>query len=324
MDHIAIIKQAFKTTISYRALWILGFLWALVGGGSGGGSSFGSPGRGNANWKPDQNPFTNFGFDPMAMLPWIILGCGLLLILGIAFTTLRYVLQAGIYRTLRRLSETGEPPSVRGAFRDGWHRRTWRLFLQDLVVGIPLVFGAILLLALAASPLLLLTAQAEWVKAIGVVSAVGLILAWVFLLVFVIMAIDILKQFWWRAAVLSDLPTFDAIRAGWRLVRGQLKDIIIMWLLMLGAGFLFAILMIPVVLVLGAITAAVAGLPGYMIYEATRNWLPTLIWAIPVVIILLVLPLTFIHGLYLIFKTEVWNQVFAEVSSKELNVASSD
>ena len=43
-----------------------------------------------------------------------------------------------------------------------------------------------------------------------------------------------------------------------------------MWLLMLGIGILWGMLMIPIVLLLLALTAAVAGLPGYLIYQRTR------------------------------------------------------
>lgn len=316
MDHISIIKKALSTTLRYRALWILGFLWALVGGGSTGGNYFSGPGR-SSNWHDGGKSFPNMNFNPASWLPWIILACGLLLVLGIAFTIVRYVLQAGIYRSLQQLSREGQSPTVRAAFRAGWHRRTWRLFLQNLVITLPLAVFAILLLAMAASPLILLTAHSDWVKGVGVFSAIGLIVGWIFLILVVAMAITILEQFWWRAAVLDDRPTFAAIRRGWQLVRNHLKDVLIMWLLMLGVGILFTLLLIPLLLVLAALVAAVAGLPGYFIYQSTHSWLPTLLWALPTTIILLILPLTFIQGLYLIFKTEVWNQVYAYVTTSE-------
>jgi len=75
-------------------------------------------------------------------------------------------------------------------------------------------------------------------------------------------------------------------------------------------GILFALAMIPVLLLVGLITAIVAGGPGYIIYQATESIGWALAWGIPVGLIVFVIPLAFVGGLYLIFHSSVWNQMY--------------
>lgn len=312
MDHISILKNAFQTTIRYRALWILGFILALVGGG--GGGSFPNPGNmgDNIQYQLDRGSIPP-QFNPETFIPWIILGCGLLLILGIAATVVRYVLQAGIYRTLAKLELENETPTVRAGFREGWNRRTWRLFLQNLLVGIPLVIIVMLLLALAASPLLLLTTANDAASVIGVITAIGLILLWIAFMIVVATSISVLQQFWFRAAAIGDQSTTTAIKSAWHLVSANLRDVGIMWLLMLGIGILFGLLMIPIILLVLVVVGLVAAGPGFLIYQATESLAGALIWGVPVGLVLFVVPLSFISGLYLIFQTSVWNQMYNQL-----------
>ncbi|NUQ39312.1 MAG: hypothetical protein HUU23_16340 [Caldilineales bacterium] len=322
MDHIGILKHAFHTTLRHRALWILGFLWALVGGGGGGFGNFGNFGNGdNFRYEMGRGDFPDIRWQPEEFLPLLLLGGCLLLILVVAATLARYVLQAGVYRTLDQMEGAGVAPGVRSGWRQGWHRRTWRLFLQDLIVGIPLVFGILLLLALAASPLLLLTTGNDAAGVIGVVTAIGLFLGWLLLVVIVSALISALQQFWWRAAVIDDVDALTAIGQGWRLVRDNLSAVAIMWLLMLGIGLLFVILLIPVLLIVVMITALVAGGPGYLIYEATGSLAGALLWGIPVGLVVLILPLSFVNGLYLIFQSSVWNQVYTQLAARAAALA---
>ena len=319
MDHVGILKNAFHTTIRYRALWVLGLLWALAGGG---GASFRFPGSGssyrfNEGSMPGQPfgaPHLNIGL----ILSLVALACGLFLILIVVATVLRYTLQAGVYRSLHALASAGATPTVRKGFREGWNRRTWRLFLQDLLVGIPLALAGFLALALALSPLLLLLADNGAAKAIGIATSVGLVLFWVLLLIVTAAVVGVLSQLWWRAAAVGDENTVGAIRTGWRLARHNLGDVAVMWLLMLGVGLLWGLLMIPVVLVLVVVTGLVAGGPGVLLYQATNSLIPALLWGVPVGLVLFVLPLVFLSGLYLVFQASVWNQVYEQLVGRSV------
>ncbi len=126
----------------------------------------------------------------------------------------------------------------------------------------------------------------------------------------VIVVIGVLSQFWWRAAVIGDQGFVTSMRSAWRLVRHNPTDVLIMWLLMLGIGILFVLLMIPVLLLVGLITAIVAGGPGYIIFLATESVGWALAWGIPVGLLAFMIPLAFVGGLYLIFHSSVWNQVY--------------
>ncbi|NOZ70562.1 MAG: hypothetical protein GXP38_01395 [Chloroflexi bacterium] len=319
MDYIAVIKKAAQTTLRYRALWILGFLWALAGGGGSGGASarggtnFSS---GSENWHFEKGNLPHIFSNPAAVFGWIVLLLCIFLILALVLAVLRYVLQAGIYRSLHQLDQENEPPRVREALRQGWHVRTWRLFLQNLVIGIPTVLVLLLLLALAASPLLMLLIQSNAAKALGIVGAVSMLFVWIIVVVIVTTAISILKQFWWRAAVIGDQDTFTAIRSAWHLVRTNLRDVFIMWLLMLGVGILFGLLMIPIVLLLIAFAGVIAGIPAYLLYQATSSIIPALIWAVPTALFILILPMAFVNGLYLVFQASVWNQVYDQLVAR--------
>lgn len=317
MDHIGILKNALQTTLRHRALWILGFLWAIVGGGGGSFGNFGNFGNGgNVRYEMGPRDFPNFHWQPEEFLPLLLLGGCLLFFLAVIATVARYVLQAGIYRTLDQVEQAGAAPGVRSGWRQGWHRRTWRLFLQNLIVGIPLVLAILLFAVLAASPLLLLATQNDVAIAIGEITTIGLVLIWLLFTIILIALVSLLQQFWWRAAVIGDLDTVTAIRQGWRLVSDNLSAVAIMWLLMLGIGLLFAILLIPVLLIVIMITALVAGGPGYLIYEATGSLAGALLWGIPVGLVVLILPLSFVNGLYLIFQSSVWNQVYTQLAAR--------
>ena len=325
MDHIGIIKNALQTTIRYRALWILGFLWALTGGGIGSRGSGGAPANSGSNtsWKMDEMDLEKLGIDPAlfatfsaAILSWIILLCCCLFIVAILITVLRYVLQAGVYRSLAQLELQDVAPTVRGAFREGWHRRTWRMFLQNLLVFIA-IFAVLILLALVvAAPFFFLSNGGDVFNALGIGFTILFGLCWILLMIAAFIVIAVLSEFWWRAAIIGDQDTITAMRSGWRLVRHNVTDVLVMWLLMLGIGILFALVMFPVVLLIGLITAVVAGGPGYIIYQATESIGLALAWGIPVGLIVFILPLVFIGGLYIIFQNSVWNQMYNTLAAR--------
>ena len=318
MDHIGIIKNALQTTIRYRALWILGFLWALTGGGmSGGTGNVPSGANGSSGYQIDRFDLERMGIDPgqfaafsAALISGIILACCLLFLLGILITIVRYVIQAGVYRSLAQLELQGVAPTVRGAFREGWHRRTWRMFLQNLLVFI-VTFAVLLLLALVvAGPVILLSQSGDVASALGIGFSILFGLCWFLLLAVAFIVIGVLSQFWWRAAVIDDQGFVTAMRSAWGLVKHNPTDVLVMWLLMLGIGILFALVLIPVALLLGLLTAAVAGGPGYLIYQATESIGWALAWGIPVGLLAFMIPLAFVGGLYLIFHSSVWNQMY--------------
>jgi MFS family permease len=235
---------------------------------------------------------------------------------------LRYVLQAGVYRVLYRLEEGGVAPTVSAAFSEGWHRRTWRLFLQNLLVG--LVVGVVMAFfaAMITLPALLLLSDnsgAHWAAVAGMVVW-GMLTLVVILLLTVVLSV--LSRFWWRAAIIDDMGAVDAMGYAWHLVKTHFSDVAVVWLLMFGVGLLFGMVMLFFMLFLLALAAMTAGLPGYLLYEATGSIFAGLLWGVPAGLAILILPTLFVTGLYLIFNVAVWNDLYLRLTHSELETPS--
>jgi hypothetical protein len=311
MDHVGIIKHAVQTTLRHRSLWVLGFLWALVGGGGGFSSNFGNvstawPGE-PMTWTPELAPW-------LAVVLVIVLA--FLCVLIPIFIFLSYVLWAGIARVLDALYTRSVTPTVGAGFREGWHRRTWRLFLLNLVVYVPLTLVFLATLLVAASPLLLLLVQDDVATLVGVVMAIGLLIPTILVWIAVFAVVGVLAQFWWRAVVLDDHTVTAALRYGWELVRRRPRDVVIMWLLMFGVNLLLGVVFFVIFGLAGGLALVVAGVPAWLLSRLTDNMVPALLLGIPVGFVVLMLPLLFVTGLYLIFQTAVWNEVYRVIAGE--------
>ncbi len=315
MDHIGILKQALHTTVRNPALWILGFIWALVGGG---GGYYGIPSNAenSVNYQLDSNEFMGFSepfINPVGILSVIVLLCCVMFFIIALLMVVNYVLRAGVARVIHAHDTDNEKPTVRRGFSEGWNRRTWRLFFQDLIIWFPFALIAMLTLLLVASPLLLLAADNDFATAIAIIGTVGLFIGWLAVVIISATLLGVLSHFWWRAAAIGDQTTGVAIRSAWRLVRNNFGDVAIMWLLMMGIGILLAMLMIPIVLVILLLASVVAVAPAMLIFTATESLLGAFLWGIPVGILLIIVPISFVSGLIIIFRTAVWNQVYDQL-----------
>ncbi len=83
-----------------------------------------------------------------------------------------------------------------------------------------------------------------------------------------------------------------------------------MWLLMLGIGLLFGLAMIPILLLVGLIAAVVAGGPSYIIFQATESIGLGAGLGHSGRLLVFIIPLAFVAGIYLIFHSSVWNQMY--------------
>jgi len=308
MDYIGILKQAAQTTWRHRSLWVLGFLWALVSGGTGFGSNFGNLG---ASWSGDL-PMGAPEFTPWVVAAFLLF-LALLCVLIPVSIVLGYVLWAGIYRVLDAWYTRQVAPTVGAGFREGWHRRTWRLFLLMVVVYLPLGLALLLTLLLAASPLLLLLTEARAAMFLGVFMALAFLIPTILLWVAVFIVVGVLAQFWSRAVVLEDYAVPAALRHGWNLVRRRRREVAIMWLLMLGAELLLGMVMFIVFVLAAGLALVIAGGPAWLLSRWTDSVLPILFWGVPVGLGVFLLPTLFVTGLFLIFQAAVWNQVYRAI-----------
>jgi uncharacterized membrane protein len=134
------------------------------GGRNGSGYTFNEGDLQNGNW-PEWLPADQWGrqlgrwfaqFDPRLYVGLFVACCCLLVIFVIIAVIVRYVARAALIRSVDQIEATGSAPTWREGFRLGWSNRTFRLWLLELIVFILVGLAALVLVAAAAWPLLLL------------------------------------------------------------------------------------------------------------------------------------------------------------------------
>ena len=327
MDHLKVLRRSFEITWRYRALWVFGILLALTtrGGGDGGG---GGGGNGSRQLSlPPSGGIQAPQIPPQVVSTLIVVGIGLacvILLLIVASVIVRYVAETALIRMVNDHEETGEKRSVRQGLRWGWSRTSLRLFLIDLLITVPLVVGFILLLLLALAPLLLWTTHSQAAGIIGTVATIGLVVLLILLFIAVIAAASLLIHFFRRVCALEEVGVVESIRRGYALVRRHLKDVVIMWLIMVGLTLAWAILMIPVVIMLLLLGLVLGGGPALLVgglaSQASSGPLPWLLAGavgLPIFFLVLIIPLLFLGGLWQVYRSSAWTLTYRELRAME-------
>ncbi len=317
MNHFDLLKRALHITWRYKPLWLFGFIFALCGGsgsgGGGGGNLPGSSGGGNS----DGNGFDNLpgmpDIDPGTLIAVIAAVIVLILLLAVVGAVLRYIAQTALIKMVRQVTET-EAISVADGWRLGRSAEAWRLFLINLIIGIPLTVVSIILLALAFAPLLLLITESPVPMAIGVILTVVSVILVALLLIVVNAVISPWRELAWREAALAHKGVFDSLRSAFDRIKQRLKDVAVVWLLMFGVGIGWGIVSLFTVLPLSLFAAlVVGGIPAALVYFIAGSWLGAAITGIPLAILALVIVGSFASGLYLAYHSTVWTLTFLEI-----------
>ncbi|MGC9347162.1 MAG: DUF7544 domain-containing protein [Anaerolineae bacterium] len=344
MDHMKILKRAWRILWSYRALWVFGIIVALTttsGNAPGSrGYQFDS-GDNNMRITPPaeiereleqlgeglgalfERLFDEGVIGPIAggVIALLVGLCGLMLLLGIIFTIARYVSENALIRMVDDHEATGERRTVRQGFGLGWSRPAWRFFLIDLVVTIPVIVVIILLFAIAAAPLLLWITEVTALGIFGTVATVGLGLLAILITILVAILVGLLLKFARRSASLEDLGVFEAIARGFDVLKSNLGTVGMMWLIMVGVGIVQAIVTIPLVLISIAAGALFGGLflllgrgIAGIFTTGTVSWIIGAVLAVPVFFLTIVAPLGFLGGLFQTFQSTVWTLSYRELT----------
>jgi hypothetical protein len=326
MDHIGVLKRAWHMTWRYRVLWVFGIILALTT------SRGGSTGGGQYNFNGDDFISPGGVFSPPHIPPEVIgvlVGIGLamacfLLILMVVAVIARYVAETALIRLVDDHEETGEKRSIRQGFRLGWSRAAWRIFVIDLLIGIPVVLAFMLLFLLSLAPLLLWATGSTAAGIMGTVATVGLFFLFIFLAIAVLVVITLLLKFFHRACALEDRGVIDSIKVGYGVVRRHLGDVAIVWLLMVGVGiglaivmFLAVLLLIALAVMLTAVPALLAGGLASLAFEGPVPWILAAVAAVPIFILVMMVPLLFLGGLIEVFKSSVWTLTYREARALE-------
>jgi len=227
--------------------------------------------------------------------------------------------------------KTGQKHSVREGFRMGWSRTAFRLFLIKLLIGLPTALAFILLFALAFAPLLLWVTGSNVAGGIGTVTTIGLFFPILFLAIVAGVVLSLLRQFFWRACALEEMGVIESIRQGFSLVRRHLKDVIVMWFLMIGVqiGWVIAliataIVLFPAIILLIVVGGVLAGLPALLvgglaslIFQGAVPWILAGVVGLPIFILVMAAPWIFLGGLMEVFKSSVWTLSYQELRALE-------
>jgi hypothetical protein len=326
MDYVQILRRAGEITWRYRVLWVFGIILALVSGGGGGGGFRGYSFSGGDFPGPRGDfPVPRMPEEVMSGLiaAAVALAC-LGLILLVVFTIARYVATSALIRLVNDYEAVGERRSVGQGFRLGWSRSSFRLFLIDLLIGIPAAIVFLLLLAIAAAPLLLWVTDSEAAGIVGTLAAIGLFIVILLLIIVASAVLVLLRHFFQRACVLEERGVIDSIREGYGLIRRRLKDVLIMWLIMIGVGLGLGIVTFIVTLLLLALGAVFGGVPGVLagllastVSEGALPWLIGAVVGLPIFLLVVAVPSLFLGGLIEVFKSSVWTLAYRAVRGVE-------
>ena len=300
MDHIKILKRAFKITWDYKVLWIFGIILALtVASGGGNPSSPNSPDS-QVQYVEDEGelpdtielpggrvidvPQTPEEWEAawntardilLTILAVSVVLCGvcccLFVVWIIAWTVLRWVAETALIRLVDDYEETGEKRSIREGFKLGWSQASLRLFLIELLFFLAgVVIFAVLLVLLAAPVGLAVWMFAQDAIVLGIISAVfagGMFFLYIFLGSIVGLAVEFVKPFIYRACVLEDLGVGESLLRGLDVVKRHFAwDVVIMWLIVVGLNIAWIVASLIVGLVLFFVALLLAAIPFLVVF----------------------------------------------------------
>jgi len=252
--------------------------------------------------------------DPGTILAIVGAVICLVLLLVVVGTVARTVARTALIGMVRQITQT-EAVTIGDGWRFGWSNRAWRVFLVELAIGIPVAIVTIILLLLAFSPLLLLLYQdstGSMVVAIGL-TVLGVILV-VLLLTVIGAVIAPVIELAWRGVALTELAVGVGIRNAVQLIRQNFKDVLVIWLLLMGVGVLWVIISLVIVLPLALLAALVlGGLPAALVYFVSNSWIGAAVAGVPLAIIALILVSGAASAFYLTFQSAVWTLTFLEL-----------
>jgi hypothetical protein len=354
MNFGEVFRGAWHNVRNYRALWVFGIVLALVtfswewtalagrddeGDAPRGlqitrmpGETFGEAFRRTLDQELDQagrdlDEFLSqeldldVGADIVALVTALVSVAVALYLMG---RVARYMSETALIRMVDRHQETGRRQTARQGVRLGWSRSAWRLFLIELTVNLVAVAGSLLLFALIFGSVPLWSQGEEPTVIVGAIITVALFFLGVFVVVLTIAAVSLVKIFSRRACAIEGLGVTASVYRGYSLVRGNLRQLVLPLLVMLGINFGWPALVGVLVLVLLGIGIVVGGLPALLV-----NWLAGLAagattaiaiavaFGVIVLILVLVAPLVWLDGMREVFLSSMWTLTYRELCRLE-------
>ena len=360
MDPVKILKRAWHILWNYRTLWVFGLILALTAAGSSGGSGnnglrFGGNGNNQSyqaplpeNWREalgkffqeagkawanllhEGLPALGISQGELTTLLWIgAVFILVMLVVGIVMAVARYISETAVIRMVDEYEATDTKMSVRQGFRIGWSRTSWRLFLINLIVHIP-VFLLLAVLAVAGFTIYTLVVGQNGNFAVaGIVGIIGVVFLVIFVVVIVSIVLGLLRYFFWRACALEGLGVGESLRSGFAMVRENWKSVGLMWLVMIGLGilwipvsFIAIIVTLPIVAITAVIGALVAAVPGLLLvglFSLFLNgylpWIVGGVFVLPLFFVIAFSPWILVTAWEQVFVSTVWTLTYREIKA---------
>lgn len=364
MDTIQIFKKSLSVTWRNRALWLFGFLLALTVCNALFWLPFARddngvvvenriilrystvyfPGEGvTIDLRPSEGPvitiedlgsgqFRDLVRDVrLKDMGALLISIGVVFVIGsLVAILLRYTSQAALIRMVDEHERNGNMAGVQRGLRLGWSGVAWKLFLIDFSLTLVVILVFSLLFALAIAPFFLFGLESA---AEGVTSVIGILLLglaslslFAFLVFLVVAILSITRPVMHRACAVDGLGVSASIRQGVHLLRTRLAEVIITWLVWLAVRLVWALALIPVIILLspvlllsmlvgfatGAVPALLAAGIASQFVSPLFAWLIGVVVGLPLFLLVTFAPINFLDGLVEAFKSSFWTLSYRE------------
>jgi hypothetical protein len=365
LDITKILKRSWHILWNYRMLWVFGFILAMTVGGN----SFGNRGGGSSSSSNnDQNqPGQNQPFDgwqglqgntlqekmndglrqagaainkleaqyPVEFHMGIavaITALVVIVILSIVGAVLRYVAETSTIRMVNEYEQSSLKVGFRQGWKYGWSSASWRLFLINFVVHIPVILLFVLLGLVGWWIVSNALHGVESALITSLIAGIGLSFIAILVTVVLMAVLYLLRDFAWRFSVLEDTGVMESLRMATALMKRNWKSAGLMWLVMIGIkiawGLAFFILIFPLLIVsiftaIGGVLVAVvptlltAGAASLLAAPDYWPWIFALVISFPLFAIVAFSPILLANGWGLTYESSVWTLTYRELKALE-------
>lgn len=235
MDYGTLLNRSVNIVWQNKFLIILGILASLAGGSSSSSGDI-SVENGNGQFFPELGE----EFTALAVGLIIALAC-VALVIGIVFWAISTIARGGMIAGVDAV-ESGEESSFRQSWGAGWDK-AWTLLGIGILPGIPGLFLFVAGLLALGGYGGFVTFFNEEIAQIGTAGLGITIAVLVCIIVPIILVLSILRNFAERACMLEDLGVIDAYRRGTSVLRANLGEAVILFLLQIVAFIVLGVLL---------------------------------------------------------------------------------
>lgn len=250
---------------------------------------------------------------------------GICLIVGLLLALVRYPAETAVMRMVDEHETSGTKVKFKEGWKLGWNRRAFRMWLVDLLVGVPAFVYVLVLMSLTIS-LIIQTRSFDNVVWTGTAWLIALFVVVTLLFVVLMIGLGLLRQMVVRFVAIDGMTVGQAFASGWSMFKKNLGRLLLTWLVMLAIGLGFGIafiiaffVLIPTYAIMAIPASIVAVVPGAIGYGIAsffaQGWLVWVIAglvALPFLLTVMFLPLSFINGWYILYDSNVYTLVFRQ------------